>query len=244
MRAHLKRLGSASQTPGRRSRIGFGVLAVCAPAAMSVLFSQIDWFWQSLGWAGVATVAFLTLMALYVIAAARRYASVSAAEAELKRLHERVGALAVAVDAQHELAEAMWCDQQCDKLLAKHRDLNATFWPMTLNALKKGTPLDAKADRWTAAAEDLAMWARRALPALYTEEDTIEKIEPQLAPDEDQIPEVSRMEYRTLYWRKQMMDKYVSSIAAKLESRAEQLRSRFIDAGNPLERQYREIADI
>jgi len=119
-------------------------------------------------------------------------------------------------------------------LLDKHRALETTGWAQTVAAFQDSTaPTDGSLDHWTAQAEELARWAQRNLPALYTDND-VEKPIPQTAPGEAEMPELRRMEFRSLYWRKQMMDRYVSAIAAKLEARSEHLRQAITEAGNPL----------
>jgi hypothetical protein len=170
-------------------------------------------------------------MAVVVIGVLGRY---SAASRQIRRLNATVASLAAAAAIPQDLAEAMWCERQRQQLLDKHQALEAAGWAPTVAAFQDpAAPFDGSLDHWSPKAEELARWAQRNLPPLYTEDD-VEKPIPQTAPGETAMAELRRMEFRSLYWRKQMMDRYISAIATKLEARAEHLRQTITEAGNPL----------
>lgn len=217
---------------GQVSRLALQLALVGVPGVLCILFAQIGWFWLALGWAGMATVALIAVLAVVLIAALLRQAT--AAASQMRHLNETVAKLSQAAAIPYALAEAMWCERQRALLLEKSQALAAAPWQQTVQAFQDSdAPYDGSLDHWTAQAEDLARWAQRQLPALYTVDD-VEKPAVQTAPGEAEMAERRRMEYRSLYWRKQMMERYVEAIAAKLEARAEALRQTLTDAGNPL----------
>lgn len=234
MHASGERVEPASNAgPGRGGRAVFAAAVVVVPLALARGFSQISWFWTGLGWPGLGMIALIGVMAVYVIATMSRLGANREAQRHIRELEETLADVRKAAQIPYELAEAMWCENQRDQLLEKHRGLGGYVWEKTIRAYKD--PHITAPDCWTPAAEELALWARHHLPALYTEED-IDKPAPQQAPHEIDIPEPRRMEYRTLYWRKQMMERYVGAIVTKLDARAVELRTSVAEAGNPLTR--------
>jgi hypothetical protein len=231
MRTPVTRVDPATEaTAGQWSAVGFRAALVGVPVALCFLFAQIGWFWGALGWAGIGMVALVAVMAVVVIGALWRQ---GAASRHIRRLNETVAALAKTAVIPQDLAEAMWCERQRDQLLEKQRVLDAGGWAPTVAAFQDpAAPFDNSLDHWSPQAEELARWAQRNLPPVYTE-DEVEKPIAQTAPGEAAMAETRRMEFRSLYWRKQMMDRYVSAIAAKLEARAEHLRQTIAEAGNP-----------
>ncbi|MDR3525915.1 MAG: hypothetical protein P4L57_01460 [Rhizomicrobium sp.] len=228
MRAPVQREFASATGLGRR--LGLGAALIGLPATLCLLFAQIDWFWVALGWAGMAMVALVAVMAVMVIAALSRPAATS----QIRRLQETVAKLSQAAAIPQALAEAMWCEQQRELLLDKSEALAAAPWEQTMRAFQDDTAAyDGSLDHWTPEAEALARWAQLHLPTHYTVDD-VEKPAPQTAPGEAAMAELRRMEYRSLYWRKQMMERYVDAIAAKLETRAQSLRQTITAAGNPL----------
>jgi len=235
MHASVERVEPAPEAvPDRRGRAVFAAAAVGVPLALALGFSQISWFWNGLGWAGLGMIVLIGVMAVYVIGTMSRLGASREARKHIRELEEALADVRKAAQIPYEMAEAMWCENQRDQLLEKHRGLGGYVWEKTIRAYKD--PHITAPDCWTPAAEELALWARHHLPALYTEDD-IEKPAPQQAPHEAEIPEPRRMEYRTLNWRKQMMERYVCAIAAKLDSRASELRASIAEAGNPLTRE-------
>ncbi len=220
---------------GQGNGMGFRVALMGVPAALCFLFAQIGWFWQALGWAGLAMVALVAVMAVVLIAVLCRHLTGRAAAAsQIRALQETVARLSQAAAIPYALAEAMWCERLRDLLLEKSQVLGAAPWEQTVRSFQDSTaPYDGSLDHWTPQAEELARWAQHHLPALYTAGD-IEQPAPQTAPGEAAMAELRRMEYRSLYWRKRMMERYVDAIAAKLQTRAETLRQTIADAGNPL----------
>lgn len=237
MQVPLEGDGAASKAKAEMwGRIAFRAAVIVVPAALSWGFMQIGWFWNGLGWAGIGMIALIAVMAVYAIATMSRLNADANARRQIRLLQENLAALRQTAQIPCELAEAMWCETQRDRLLEKYRILDGAIWEQTLSAYKAvSSTSETERDRWTPAAEELALWARRNLPALYTGDD-IERPTPQQAPGETEMAEPRRMEYRALYWRKQMMDRYVEGIAGKLEVRAEELRGQIADAGNPLTR--------
>lgn len=232
MLAPVQRVDPAAEAmAGRWSRMGFRAALVGVPVVLGFLFAQIGWFWDALSWAGIAMVVLVAVMVVVVIGVLCRHA---AAISQIHRLNATVVTLAEAAAIPQDLAEAMWCERQRNQLLEKHQALETSGWAQTVAAFRDpAAPFDGSLDHWSPKAEELARWAQRNLPALYTEDD-VEKPIPQTAPGEAEMTELRRMEFRSLYWRKQMMDRYVAAIAAKLEARAEHLRQSITEAGNPL----------
>lgn len=214
-----------------------GAALAIIPVIVAVLFAQIGWYWQALGWAGIAMSGLIAAMIAAVIGLALREAEARPARTQLEA---QAAGLAMTQEVAAALAEMMWCERRRDQLLEKHRTLNGALWDKAVHAYRDASH-SGECDLWTPAAEEVALWAQHHLPALYTSAE-FDTSAPETAADETGIAEDRQSAFRDLYWRKTMMARYVETIITQLDARAEELRGDIAEAGCPLAHQARQSA--